>query len=180
MKQKLKKRTTKFHQTDRKKRLIIGGVIAFLLAITPFLFYLYRYAPEESVVWQTKIGTIDSGGFGSVQSFIHALFTKITFVIITALWFITSRDWWKWAILIPFMMFLFQLLGVLNYKHSYVDEFDFWYALPFIVPIIVGVIWISHELKKIVGDLDLKDEIEGELKQYEESYIDYTSKKTSK
>ncbi len=70
--------------------------------------------------------------------------------------------------LIPLIMFLFQFFGVINYQNSYVDKFDFWYALPVITPIIIVLIWISHELNRVVGDLDLKDEIEDELKQYED------------
>lgn len=168
MKLKSKKRITKSRQTDRKSRLIFGGVVAIILATTPFLFYLYKYAPENSEIWDTAIFTIDSGGFGSVQAFVHAIVTKSTFVIITSIWFLTSRDWWKWAILIPLIMFLFQFFGVINYQNSYVDKFDFWYALPVITPIIIVLIWISHELNRVVGDLDLKDEIEDELKQYED------------
>lgn len=63
-------------------------------------------------------------------------------------------------------MFLFQLSGVVNYQIDYIDKFDFWYALPVITPIIIILIWISHELNKVVGDLDLKDEIEDELERY--------------
>ena len=87
-------------------------------------------------------------------------------MIITSLWFITSKHWWKWAILIPLTMFLFQLLSVINYQEDYFDDFDFWYSLVIIIPIIVFLIWISNELNKIIGDLDLKDEIEEELENY--------------
>jgi amino acid transporter len=163
------KTNTKFRQTDRKKRLVIGGVIAFLLAITPFLFYLYKYAPDNSKVWETAFFTFESKGFSNAQNFIHALFTKITLVIITSLWFVTAKHWWKWAILIPLTMFLFQLLGVINFQKSYMDDFDFWYSLPIIMPIVVFLIWISHELNKTIGDLDLKDEIEEELESYKKS-----------
>ncbi len=63
-------------------------------------------------------------------------------------------------------MFLFQLLGVLNQRISYMDEFDFWYSLIIIIPLTVFLIWISHELNKTIGDLDLKEEIEEELENY--------------
>ena len=167
MRKVLTKQNTKFHQTDRKKRLILGGVIAFLLAITPFLFYLYKYAPDDSKVWETTLFSVESGRFNYVQSYIHALFTKITFIIITSLWFISSRDWWKWAILIPLTMFLFQLIGVINYQEKFIDEFDFWYALPIIIPVILLLIWIGHEINKTIGDIDLREELEEELEQYD-------------
>lgn len=171
MKDNSTKISTKSRQTGRKKRLIIGGVIAFLLAITPFLFYLYKYAPDNSKIWETALFTIESKGFSNAQTYIHALFTKITFVIITSLWFLTSKDWWKWAILIPLTMFLFQLLGVINYQEKYIDNFDFWYSLPIIMPIIVFLVWISRELNKIIGDLDLREEIEEELENYKKNSI---------
>lgn len=167
MKKVLTKQNTKFRQTDRKKRLLIGGVIALLLAITPFLFYLYQYAPDNSPTWDTKLFTINSKGFASAQSYVHALFTKIIFVVITALWFVTSRDWWKWAILIPLIMFMFQLLGVINYNIQYIDEFDFWYALPVIIPTVLTLIWIGNEINKTIGDIDLREELEEELEQYD-------------
>ncbi len=167
MKNKSIKVTTKSQKAlGRKKRLLIGGVIAILLAVTPFLFYLYKYAPDNSKIWETFIFTIETKSFRNAQNFIHALFTKITFVMITSLWFITAKHWWKWAILIPLTMFLFQLLTVINYQTSYIDEFDFWYSLILIMPIIVFLIWISNELNKTIGDLDLKDEIEEELENY--------------
>ncbi len=167
MKDKLTKKTTKSQKVlGRKKRLIIGGVIALLLAMTPFLFYLYKYAPNNSKTWETFLFTIETKSFSNAQNFIHALFTKITFVVVTTLWFITAKHWWKWAILIPLIMFLFQLLTVINYQTSYIDEFDFWYSLTIIIPIIVFLIWISNELNKTIGDLDLKDEIEEELESY--------------
>lgn len=169
MKDKSIETNTKFRQTGRKKRLIIGGVVAVILAITPFLFYLYKYAPDNSKIWKTSLFTIESKGFSTAQAYIHALYTKITFVIITSLWFLTSRDWWKWAILVPLTMFLFQLLGIINYQEKYVDEFDFWYSLPVIIPVIIFLIWISRELNKIIGDLDLKDEIEEELEKYKKN-----------
>ena len=167
LKRVLKKQNTKFHQTDRKKRLFIGGVIALLLAITPFLFYLYQYAPVDSKIWKTSLFTINSGGFSHAQAYVHALFTKITFIIITSLWFITSRDWWKWAILVPLIMFLFQLLGVINYSNKFIDEFDFWISLPIVIPTVLTLIWIGHGLKKTLGAIDLREEIEEELEQYD-------------
>ncbi len=167
MKKTLTEQNMKFRQTDRKKRLLIGGVIALVLAITPFLFYLYQYAPDNSPTWDTKLFTINSKGFSSAQSYVHALFTKITLVTITGLWFISSRDWWRWSILIPFIMFLFQLIGIVNYAHKYIDEFDFWYSLPIVIPTVLTLIWIGYEINKTIGDIDLREELEEELEQYE-------------
>jgi len=98
-----------------------------------------------------------------VQSLLHALFTKITFVLITGIWFLTSKNWWRFAILVPFTMFLFQLSGVISYKVKYMDEYDFWDSLPFILPIVFLVVYISYRLSvrkpKSTLDEEAKEEV---------------------
>ncbi len=150
--------------TDRKKDLLKGGVISLILISTPFLFYIYKYAPADQTSWETFIGTFEAGQFSSVQVYFHALFTKVTFVILTGLWFMTSRSWWKYAILVPFTMFLFQLSGVIKFQVKYMDEYDFWDALPFILPIIFFLAFISHRLSKRSSRSTLNDEAEEEIK----------------
>ncbi|WP_206073994.1 hypothetical protein [Marixanthomonas spongiae] len=63
-------------------------------------------------------------------------------------------------------MFLFQLAGVINYKEGYIDEFDFWYSLPIIVPILVLLVYISYVAHKKSGkDDELKKEVDDEIKK---------------
>ena len=164
MSNKSTKTSTKFRQTDKKHKIRNGVLLTILLITTPFVFYFYKFAPAESDKWETIFGTIDSGGFGSVQSYMHALFTKITFIILTATWFLTSQNWWKYAILVPLTMFLFQLSGVINYKIQYIDEFDFWYSLPVILPILFFLIYISYRIgRRIPMHHNLKDEVDEEI-----------------
>lgn len=164
MNNKSTKTNTKFHQTDKKRRIIKGVLLSALLVATPFLFYFYKNAPAEAIEWHTWLGTIKSGGFGSVQSYMHALFTKLTFILLTTVWFLTSRNWWKYAILIHLTMFLFQLSGVINYKIQYIDEFDFWYSLPVILPILFFLIYISYRIgKRETPGVDLKEEVDEEI-----------------
>lgn len=166
MNNKLTKETSKFRQTDKKPSIISGVLLSIILIATPFLFYLYRSAPNDSSEWDTLFGTIRSGGFNNVQSYIYTLFTKITFVLLTGIWFLTSNNWWKYAILVPFTMFLFQLIGVINHELQYIDEFDFWYSLPVILPILFFVIYISVRISKNQRDsTDLMSEVEYEIKK---------------
>ncbi|GHC64149.1 hypothetical protein GCM10008083_31760 [Ulvibacter litoralis] len=141
-------------------------LLSLLLIATPFLFYLYRLAPPESSEWETVFGTIRSNGFSNVQSFIYTLFTKVILVMLTGIWFLTSNNWWKYAILVPFTMFLFQFIGVLNNEIKYVDEFDFWYSLPLIVPILLFVIYISYRISKNQNNsFELMSEVDEEIKK---------------
>jgi hypothetical protein len=154
----------KYRLTDRTKGLIKGGVISIVLISTPFLFYIYTYTPSDQTSWETSIGTFEAGPFRSVQTYMHALFTKITFVLLTSLWFLTSSNWWRYAILVPFTMFLFQLSGVVSYKVNYMDEYDFWDALPFILPIIFFLAYLSHRLSVRKSNNTLDKEADEEIK----------------
>lgn len=164
MSNKLKKTSILRHQTDRKKSYIIGVLLSIILIATPFLFYLYRIAPTDSTEWDTLFGTINSGGFQNVSYFFHSLFTKATFVLLTGIWFLTSRNWWKYAILVPFTMFLFQLSGVVNYQIQYIDEYDFWYSLPVILPILFFLVYISLRIRKRTAQNNpLKKDVDEEI-----------------
>ncbi|MFT4848593.1 MAG: hypothetical protein ACI83B_001126 [Sediminicola sp.] len=165
MSSKLTKTNTKFRQTDRKKSLLTGLCLSLLLIATPFLFYFYKYAPDAKE-WDTIFGTIRSNGFANVQTYMHAIFTKFTFIMLTTMWFLTSNNWWKYAILVPLVMFLFQFLGVLNFELEYIDEFDFWYSLPIILPILFFLIYISFLISKNESNsTDLMTEVDAEIKK---------------
>lgn len=158
------KNNTRFRQTDKKRSIFIGVLLSMVLTATPFLFYIYQFAPADSTQWETSFGTIKASGFNSVQSFLHALFTKATFVLLLGIWFLTARNWWKYAILIPLTMFLFQFIGVLNVELEYIDEYDFWYSLPIIIPILLFLIFISIRLStKQDISASLKDEVDHEI-----------------
>lgn len=158
--------STLYRQTDKKKNLIKGVLLSLLLITTPFLFYIYKYAPSEASEWNTIFGTIEAGNFTWVQSYVHAIFTKLIFVMLTGIWFLTSNNWWKYAILVPFTMFLFQLIGIINYRSGYIDEFDFWYSLPLIIPILLFVVYISYRISKNTYENEaLKRDVDDEIRK---------------
>ncbi len=86
--------------------------------------------------------------------------------MLTGIWFLTSRNWWKYAILVPFTTFLFQLSGVVNAQLEYIDEFDFWYSLPVVLPILFFIVYISYVIsKKKDGEDELKKAVDQEIKK---------------
>ncbi len=153
----------RYQITDNKKKLLIGVVVIIIMAITPFLFYFYKIVPKGVTSWDFLFFTIESNGFKSVQIFSHAFFTKLTFVISFSIWFITCKYWWKWVLLIPLVMFLFQLTGVLNQNIKYIDEYDFWYSLPVTIPVLGFLLWLRKKLNFYTNALDIKDDIDNKI-----------------
>lgn len=151
---------------DKKRAIYSGVFVSLVLILIPFLFYVYKFAPSDVDEWDTMLGTLKAGNFSSIKVFAHTLSTKLTFIIITAIWFFTARNWWRFAILVPFTMFLFQLVDVLNKNSMYIDEFDFWYSLPVILPIVFLMVYISLRLHKKSEITEvLKEEADEEIKK---------------
>ncbi len=71
-------------------------------------------------------------------------------------------------------MFLFQLTGVINHQVQFIDQYDFWYSLPIVIPVIVALIWWSSRLYIKSKLLDLRSQIENELESIRNRTIDET------
>ncbi|WP_378187602.1 hypothetical protein ACE939_04550 [Aquimarina sp. W85] len=159
----MKKTSTKFRLTGKRhRRFLQGVVISLILIATPFLFYIYRFAPAEDS-WDLGFFTLYNGGFGTVKTFVHALMTKLMFLVFTTIWFFTARHWWRFSILVPFGLFFFQTMGVINQNIEYSDNFNFWKVMPLLLPIVVIMIYISVKLKDQTQLLDLRDQVEKEI-----------------
>lgn len=158
-----KRKKSKFLVTARKNNFITGVVISALAIITPLLFYAYRYCPADLEVWETKYFTIGAGGFLTVQGFVYALAGKSILVMTLSMWFLTCKHWWRYALLVPFSVYLFQFVSVLNQQQERMDEFDYIQSLPITLPILIIHILAAKNINYFKGKLDLKDEIDAEL-----------------
>ncbi len=147
----------------------MGMAAGLYLVAVPFLFYAYRLIPttlEETTILGVSI---EAGAHGNLNYYAYYFFTKVVFAIGFCIWFLTCRYWWRWGILVPIAMLLFQIMGVVNTSISYIDEFDFWYSLPVVLPILAILVAISHKLRFYAQGLDLRDEIENEIEIAQEN-----------
>ncbi|WP_241479992.1 hypothetical protein [Kordia jejudonensis] len=156
---------------DLKKRkatksLLTGSIIALLLVISPYLFYLYEGVPDEKI-WKTPFFTYNSNYFESAQLAIWHITNKLAPLLLLILWFLTCRNWWYHAILIPIALLSFQLFSLLNDDTEYFDAFEIYYIIPIMMIITPIVYLIRIKLfDKLIHGIDLK-KIEAELEEYE-------------
>ena len=149
------------HQTTGKKSLFFGGAIVILIAITPFLFYLYKSFPDVKI-WETSYFSIETN-FYSWFDYAWYLTGKIIPLYLLLIWFFTCKHWWHWIILVPIAMYAFQLWGLIN-QNRMLDELEMYYVLPLMMILIPSVYVIRAKLfDKVRGD-DLKS-FEDELSQ---------------
>lgn len=147
------------------KSLLTGSILAIIIAISPYIFYLYESLPDAKT-WETSLFTIESNYQENMRLFGWLFMQKAVPLIFLIFWFFTSRDWWYHVILIPIAMYSFQMISVIRQELD-PDETEIYYVIP-IMMIIVPIVYLIR-LKlfdKHVYNIDLQ-KIDAELAEYE-------------
>ncbi len=149
--------------TDRKnvnRSLIVGSVVATLIAITPYIFYSYNSVPDEKI-WDTIFFTFKSNFYESANMFAWVFMGKFLPLYLLLIWFFTCRHWWYHVLLIPTAMFVFQLFGTINDDVALFDEYQIIYLIPLMAIIIPSIYLIRAKMfNRITSHViqDLEDE----------------------
>ena len=153
-----------------RKKLVLESLLAFFIAITPILWYFYKYiTPNEDGNWKFLWFTLTPKSFLDVSTAMYFYFSKIILLILFIIWFSTCKHWWYHVLLIPIAMFAFQTYSLITIEDSKkIDENELLYLLGVCMVIIPVVYFIRLKLvdKHVHGiDLEAMDE---ELKAYRE------------
>ena len=175
-KQQKLKETQNFQQID-KKNLFLGSVIATIIAISPYLYYLHESVPETEV-WDTFLFTYHSGFFKSANNAMYFVFSKAIPLLLIFIWFFTCRHWWYHTLLVPITMYIYQIFSIFNDDIAYVDEFQLIYMIPVMAIVIPSVYLLRAKMFNKINDAtksleELEDEFKispkgfwGKIKQY--------------
>ncbi len=152
-----------------KKKLIIEGLFALFIAISPLIFYAYKYIPVQSDNNWTILGiTFTNNGYTDVGIAFYFYLSKLMPLALLVVWFITCKQWWYHTILIPIAMYAFQLYSVFSEDADKIDESEVLYLLGVCMIVIPAVYFIRLKLvDKHVHGIDL-EAMDAELKAYQE------------
>jgi hypothetical protein len=147
-----------------KRKIYIESAFVVFIAISPFLYKLYDYLPDNPEATITFLGfTIDNNGFHDISTYAWFMMSKIVPLYLLFLWFLTSRNWWYHIILIPIAMYAFQVFEVLFDSDNTIDTDNIWWLLPICMVVIPFVYFIRIKLyDKYVHGIDL-EAMEAEL-----------------
>ncbi|MBT8268934.1 MAG: hypothetical protein HKO96_10930 [Flavobacteriaceae bacterium] len=158
-----------------KKGLIVGSIVATLIAASPYLFYIYRSVPEVQV-WDTSFFTIESTYYADVNTLVWAFMVKLVPLILLLLWFFTCRHWWYHALLVPIAMYCWQIFGVINDESQFLDELGLIYLLPVMAVIIPSIYLIRAQMFNKINIADKSmEELEEEFKIKPKSFLEKIS-----
>lgn len=151
-------------QGNKKTSLFIGSLMAILIVSTPYLLYFYQSLPKDLENWDTVFGVIKGGYYDTVSVYIYYFFSKFVPLLLLFVWFITNKQWWVHALIIPISVYLFQLISVINDSEVYMDEVEFIYTVPFLVVIFVILYFVRSKISIYIQAVDLKKEMDESMK----------------
>ena len=161
-----------------KKRFTLESLAVLLILITPFLFKIHEYFPEDPEAKVSILGfEITRNGFQDISVYVWFLLGKFIPLYLLTLWFLTCKHWWYHAILIPITMYAFQIFEVIFSDDKYVDTDNIMWLLPVCMAVIPLVYLVRIKLyDRYVHGIDL-EAMETELqtlkaKQQEEKRIE--------
>ncbi len=148
-----------------KTRIILESFFVFFIAISPFLFKIYDYLPEDPNAVITILGVkIGNNGFPDVSTYVWFIMNKVIPLYLLIIWFMTSKNWWYHILIIPIAMYTFQLVEVLVDSDDIVDTENIWWVIPICMVVIPIVYFIRIKLyDRYVHGIDI-EAMEKELK----------------
>lgn len=156
LQQKLKRRKENSLNGDNGKlsrSAIVGSIVATFIASTPLLYLIHESVPDVKV-WDTFLFTYESGFWESAQYAMWVYTGKIVPLILIFIWFFTCRHWWYHALLVPIVMYSFQIITSYNAELLHTDENQILFLLPVLVIVVPSIYLIRAKMFNKINNSD--------------------------
>jgi hypothetical protein len=165
LKQKSRKAESKYQEAEatNKRGIVLGSIVATLIACTPFMFNIYESVPDVRV-WDTFLFTYDAKYYESVYVTAWTLTTKLVPLTLFFLWFLTCKHWWYHTILVPIALYIYQIITIVNDDLKFIDNNQILYLLP-VMAIIIPSIYLmrARMFNRIIETTKSMEELEEEF-----------------
>ncbi|MEM8509704.1 MAG: hypothetical protein AAF717_17865 [Bacteroidota bacterium] len=118
--------------------------IALVLVSLPILDKISYFIPLGTLELNIWGYTLTARGFPDVYSLIACLFLKLFILIPLLLFFFETKRWWRYTLLPPILLAVFQIKTALNPNLEDVDAYEFLEASPFLFLILVLLLFLSN------------------------------------
>lgn len=155
------KSKSKLSTKDSSGFLVLGSIIAISIAFSPYLFYLYEIFPSGPV-WENSFFTYESKYYKDVLTAAWTYLGKITPLFLLLIWFFTCKHWWYHVILVPIIMYAYQII-VTFYDDVYLesrflmDTNGLIYLAPFFIVILSIVYLVRIKIFDRIYGIDLSE-----------------------
>tara|TARA_R110002012_G_scaffold55885_6_gene142618 strand:+ start:1349 stop:1924 length:576 start_codon:yes stop_codon:yes gene_type:complete len=150
----------KWLKKRQSKSLLAGSLIAAFIAASPYFFYLYEGFPAVKV-WETSFFGIDfkyeSSYYENVNVVGWILFGKFIPLSFLIIWFFTCKHWWYHSILVPIIMYVFQIYGTLEDDLTFMDSKEIFYLAPIVLFSLIFLYTIRMKIFDRIHNIDLTE-----------------------
>lgn len=152
---------SKLSTKDSSKYLLLGSTIAVFIAFSPYLFYLYEIFPNGPI-WENSFFRYESKYYEDVLTAAWTYLGKITPLFLLLIWFFTCKHWWYHVILVPIIMYAYQLV-IVFYQDVYLESAFFMdtngliYLAPFFIIILSIVYLVRIKIFDRIYGIDLSE-----------------------
>ncbi|HMB62961.1 MAG TPA: hypothetical protein VKN36_07805 [Eudoraea sp.] len=144
---------------------ILEVAIGFILLFIPVLYFSFELIPDHYTVVKIWGITIDSNGFVDVPTFFWYFTNVLCLAIPLCIWFLTERNWWRFAIFSPIILSAYQIWEVLYINSKAVDESEYMKSIPFILVILLTLLILSYITRFKYQIVDIYEEISQEIEE---------------
>jgi len=144
---------------SNKTTIFFSSIIIILIVTSPYLLYIYKHIPETSH-WDSAFGKISSGPYNNMKYLVYYAFGKLVPLMLFFIWFISNKNWWYHAIIIPISVYMFQLISIINDSILLYDDMEFIYTVPITTIVVTILYFIRSQLVVYLEAMDLKKEME--------------------
>ncbi len=137
---------TNVYQSSNGTHKRFNLVLAILLLLTIFLWFSNRLVRRDVMELNFWIFSLDSNGFNDVFTYIWFLKIKLIVLLPSVFWFITLKDWWRYAILSPIIIYGYQFWEASRNVDT-LDAISNLKLVPFVIIILGLLIFLSRKFK---------------------------------
>lgn len=145
-------------------RKCVNDMITIMLICTiTFGYYFDSSIPNDLKEISLFNFTIRSYYFEDIGTLVYILKMKVYLIIMSVVWYFTSKEWWKSSILVIITIEVLKLISAFSPNQRYMDEIEFISSLPITIPIIVLLIYISKKIKSFNHTRLIRNEVDKEI-----------------
>lgn len=123
---------------------------------------IYSIVPNDMQSIEIFGYTIGNFGFNNTSDLVWYTSRKGAFIVLLAFWFNQCRHWWRWTILSPISLYIYQLQEAFIVKES-VEEYSNLILLPLVFLSLIGAIGFIQLLKKSNKANKLMEDVSKEI-----------------
>ena len=150
----------KLSKDQRSKFLFTGSILGLIIAFSPYIFYLYEIFPSGRI-WENSFFTYESKYYEDVLTAAWTYLGKIVPLLLLFIWFFTCKHWWYHVILVPIIMYAFQLITAFYQdaflKIDLMDNNQLIYLAPFFIIVLSIVYLIRIKIFDRIYGIDLSE-----------------------